>query len=81
MVYMQVGETLFKIHKFFFERDSSHFRGLTNPASPGRTPIGTSDSEAYKLDNVNADEFARFLWIFYNPYVAIVSPSSGLIYT
>ncbi|KII86834.1 hypothetical protein PLICRDRAFT_55732 [Plicaturopsis crispa FD-325 SS-3] len=62
-----VGETLFKIHKFFFERDSSHFRGLTNPASPGRTPIGTSDSEAYKLDNVNADEFARFLWIFYNP--------------
>ena len=58
------------MHKFFFERESNYFVGkLAVPASPGKEASGTSDSTAIILENVSVDDFATFLWVFYNPYV------------
>ena len=60
----------FKVHKYFFERESAYFAPkLTTPASPGTPLQGSGDGIAIVLDDVTADEFARFLWVFYNPYV------------
>lgn len=41
---------------------------LGTPASPGQPRQGTSDSNALVLD-VSAEEFEKFLWVFYNPCV------------
>jgi hypothetical protein len=58
----------FRVHKYFFERESNYFvRKLATPASPGQQPPGTQDSNAIVLDNVTPDQFAKFLWVFYNP--------------
>ena len=58
----------FRVHRFFFERESPYFvRMLAVPASPGKEPQGTSDSNAILLEDVSADHFATFLWVFYNP--------------
>jgi len=56
----------------FFERESTYFvRKLATPASPGKEPQGTSDSTAIMLDDVTAEQFAKFLWVFYNPLYSL----------
>ncbi|KAJ7601929.1 hypothetical protein B0H17DRAFT_128796 [Mycena rosella] len=52
----------------FFERESKFFKTqLAVPATPGRTRIGTADDSAIMLDNVRSADFAKLLWVFYNP--------------
>ena len=46
---------------------------LATPASPGSTKQGTSESTAILLDDVKAENFARFLWVFYNSSVLCLS--------
>lgn len=51
-----------------FQRESPYFHAkLCTPVSPGQNPIGTSDQNAFSLDGVKSTDFARFLWVFYNP--------------
>ncbi|EEB91940.1 hypothetical protein MPER_09624 [Moniliophthora perniciosa FA553] len=58
----------FRVHRYFFERESNYFKAqLATPASPGAPRQGTSESSAIVLDNIKADDFAKFLWVFYNP--------------
>ncbi|KAF9268514.1 hypothetical protein L218DRAFT_852510, partial [Marasmius fiardii PR-910] len=58
----------FRVHRYFFERESNYFKAqLATPASPGAPRQGTSESSAIVLDNVKAADFAKFLWVFYNP--------------
>lgn len=68
-VSVQVEKTvLFRVHRYFFERESPYFvRRLNTPASPGKRPPGTEDSSAIILEDVTADHFEKFLWVFYNP--------------
>ncbi|KAJ7498341.1 hypothetical protein B0H11DRAFT_2276039 [Mycena galericulata] len=40
---------------------------LTIPATPGAPRIGTTDGSAILLDNVRSADFAKLLWMFYNP--------------
>ena len=40
---------------------------IEKPISPGREKEGTSDSNAIRLKNVTPEEFAQFLWVFYDP--------------
>jgi len=67
-----VENVQFRVHRFFFERDSAYFiRKLAAPASPGLQPQGTADSNAILLEDVTADHFAKFLWVFYNPLYSL----------
>lgn len=67
-----VENVQFRVHRFFFERESAYFVGkLAAPASPGQQPQGTSDSNAIILDDVTPEHFARFLWVFYNPLYSL----------
>ncbi|KAH8829562.1 hypothetical protein DL96DRAFT_1462199, partial [Flagelloscypha sp. PMI_526] len=69
-LFLLVGQDLFRIHRYFFERDSDYWAkrfqtGTT--ASPGSEPIGTADNNAIVVQDVQSDELATFLWVFYNP--------------
>ncbi|TFY83635.1 hypothetical protein EWM64_g377 [Hericium alpestre] len=67
-IIFRVEETLFRVHKYFFLRESEEFRkGLPQPPLPGQKVRGASDDNPFPLDDVYSDDFARFLWVFYNP--------------
>ncbi|KAK0486261.1 hypothetical protein IW261DRAFT_1549125 [Armillaria novae-zelandiae] len=67
-VYFLVDECMFRVHRFFFERESSKFRQMFSaPTSPGKEAEGSSPSTAFKLVDITAEDFAQFVWIFYNP--------------
>ncbi|KAH7908944.1 hypothetical protein BJ138DRAFT_1090366 [Hygrophoropsis aurantiaca] len=63
-----VENHLYRVHSYFFERESLFFRQkLTGSANDGDERLGSSDLNAYTLDDVKSEDFARFLWVFYNP--------------
>lgn len=58
------------MHRYFFERESKWFGGrLEAPTSPGAKLVGSDDSTAIILDGLSSEEFAKFLWVFYNKCV------------
>lgn len=63
-----VENHLYRIHSYFFERESLFFRQklLAGPSEDGEDH-GSNDSNHYTLDDVKSEDFARFLWVFYNP--------------
>jgi hypothetical protein len=63
----QVDSTLFKVHRFFLERDSEKFRQVINEPPAGTD--GLTNSTAIPLDGVCKDEFVALLDFFYNGYV------------
>ena len=64
----QVENYLFRVHRYFFERESAYFREkFAVAAPPGQQPRGSSDANAFPLEDVLANDFSRFLWVFYNP--------------
>ena len=66
----QVENYIFRVHRYFFERESAFFREKLNAAPPpGQAPKGSSDGNPFSLDDVREEDFARFLWVFYNPCV------------
>ncbi|KAF9525015.1 hypothetical protein CPB83DRAFT_726888, partial [Crepidotus variabilis] len=65
-LYFLVGTTNFCVHSYFFARDSTQFRNeLSACPSVGELPKGSKDS-AIQLERATADEFASFLWTYYN---------------
>ncbi|KAF9047610.1 hypothetical protein BJ165DRAFT_1113979 [Panaeolus papilionaceus] len=63
-----VEQFIFKIHRYFFERESEYFaRKLAVPTSAGGALPGSADHSAIILDNVTPSQFSNFLWVFYNP--------------
>jgi len=65
---VRVEDTLFRIHRYFFIRDSAYFRSkLPHSPSPGDSTKGSSDSNPWVLDDALKVDFERFLWVFYNP--------------
>lgn len=67
-----VENHLYRIHSYFFERESLFFRQklVAGPADDGEGR-GSNDSDAYTLEDVKSEDFARFLWVFYNPKYSI----------
>lgn len=63
-----VENHLYRIHSYFFERESLFFRQklIAGPSEDGEDR-GSSDSNHYTLDDVKSEDFSRFLWVFYNP--------------
>ncbi|KAA1470439.1 hypothetical protein DENSPDRAFT_699324 [Dentipellis sp. KUC8613] len=67
-VVFRVEDTLFRLHSYFFLRESPWFRQkLPHPGSPGQKVKGCSDDAPFVLDDAFSDDFARFIWVFYNP--------------
>jgi len=60
---------LFRVHSYFFTRESKTFHSKVYPAGPGLTRQGTSDGDPIRLTNVTPEEFETFLFVFYNPSV------------
>ncbi|KAH8103513.1 hypothetical protein BXZ70DRAFT_889047, partial [Cristinia sonorae] len=71
-VHFLVENYLFRVHRYFFERESHYFRErLSLPANPGQQAKGSADNNPFPLDDVQAIDFSRFLWVFYNPKYSI----------
>ena len=63
----QAGDTVYKVHRHFFERESLKFRETLNaPAPPGQSRPGATIGTAIELD-VETEALDKFLWVFYNP--------------
>lgn len=58
-----VGDTLFRVHRHFFEVESQFFVKEFEKAPKE----GTSDSSAFRLEKVTVEDFAKFLWVWYSP--------------
>lgn len=53
----EVPTVLFKVHRYFFEREPSSFREIFSDSDGNIKP--------YKLD-VKLEDLAYFLWVFYD---------------
>jgi hypothetical protein len=72
-----VENYLFRVHRYFFERESPVFRKqLAEAAHAGHPRIGMSDTDPCVLHDVRTDDFSRFLWVFYNPVYSIYEAST-----
>ena len=70
----QVGGILYRVHRYFFCRDSSDFKGCLSrlsvqlEATPDSPPV-------IQLDDVKSVEFDAFLSILYPQYVYLIDLS------
>jgi hypothetical protein len=77
MIYLQVENILFRVHRYFFTRDSAFFRDkLPHPPPPGEFTKGSSDGNPFVLEDTLRIDFERLLWVFYNPFVLHSLPFS-----
>ncbi|KZT03920.1 uncharacterized protein LAESUDRAFT_715849 [Laetiporus sulphureus 93-53] len=71
-VHFLVDNYLFRVHRYFFERESAWFREkLAASSPPGQHVRGSSEAHPFLLEDVAQEDFARFLWVFYNPKYSI----------
>ncbi|KLO15099.1 hypothetical protein SCHPADRAFT_825284 [Schizopora paradoxa] len=62
-----VQNTLFCVHRFFLTRESPVFRDMLSlPVPKGVEVEGSSDKAPIQLQGITSDDFAKFLWTFYN---------------
>ncbi|KAJ7350684.1 hypothetical protein DFH08DRAFT_695847, partial [Mycena albidolilacea] len=67
-LYCIAENKMFRVHRYFFERESKYFKEqLAVPATPGAQRRGAGDDSAIILDHVRSEDFAKLLWVFYNP--------------
>ncbi|KAI4519307.1 hypothetical protein K525DRAFT_172405, partial [Schizophyllum commune Loenen D] len=66
-IIMRAENTLFRIHSFHLQRDTTYFddpiAGLD--ANPGQGYVGSIDANPLPVDDVNAIDFEHLLWFFY----------------
>jgi len=71
-----VEDTLFRIHRYFLRRESTHFRNkIPHPSPPGDSLEGSSDNHPLILEDASKVDFERFLWVFYNPKYSLYDAS------
>ena len=67
--YLKVEKTLFKIHRYFLQRDSPIFQdmfALPPPSDSDGGAEGMSDERPIQLEGTLSLDFERFLTIFYS---------------
>lgn len=58
---------MYRVHRYFFERESPYFHNLLKaPVAPGAPRPGSEESSSIILEDIRSADFARFLWVFYN---------------
>jgi hypothetical protein len=74
--YLLVDNIAFRVHRYFFERESAYFRNQFEEARGSLTyPDGSSFERAYIIDDATPNDLANFLWVFYNPSYSIYTAS------
>ncbi len=64
---LKVENIFFRVHSYFLKRDSAKFREQLDAApEPGKKRKGSEESCAIQISDTTPDEFAKFLWVFYN---------------
>ncbi|KAJ3529791.1 hypothetical protein NMY22_g8851 [Coprinellus aureogranulatus] len=71
-LYFLVDGMMFKVHSYFFKRESKIFLDNTTPPDPStseetKEDEGRSEDRAIRLLDVSVQDFEKFLWVFYNP--------------
>jgi len=61
-----VEKILFRVHRYFFTRESKVFRDMFSMPS-GTIVEGLSDDKPIFLEGVKSVDFQRLLWLFYDP--------------
>ncbi|KAF5355462.1 hypothetical protein D9758_006328 [Tetrapyrgos nigripes] len=75
-LFFLIEQEHFRVHRYFFERESPYFKAqLAVPAAPGAPRQGASITTAIILDDVRSADFAKFLWVFYNPRYSLYDAS------
>ena len=63
---MQVEGSLFKVHRFFFQRDSPVFKSMFSlPVPLNERPEGEVEENPIHLHGIKSIDFERFLSILY----------------
>lgn len=59
---------MFCVHSYFFQRESQRFRDIMASPAPKVQGFrqGETDTSAILLKDVSVEDFAKFLWVFYN---------------
>ncbi|CAA7260421.1 unnamed protein product [Cyclocybe aegerita] len=65
--------TLFRVHGYFFSRESPVFNEKLR--LPGNVLESQTNPRVIMLNDVSPEEFAKFLWVFYNPRYCIYEAS------
>ncbi|TFY56972.1 hypothetical protein EVG20_g8723 [Dentipellis fragilis] len=65
---LRVEDMVFRVHSYFFVRESAWFRDLIARQTP---VVKTCDNAALVIDGVYAVDFVRFIWVFYNPTYSV----------
>ena len=68
-LFIRVHNTLFRVHSYFFVRESEAWRNLIGSTTKGKTandPIVIHD-DICLLPRITPADFANLLWVFYNP--------------
>ncbi|KAL0579625.1 hypothetical protein V5O48_002397 [Marasmius crinis-equi] len=66
-LHLVAGDTLYKVHRYFFERESAKFKEVLGRAAPAGQPKPGSTPGSAILLEVSSEELDKFLWVFYNP--------------
>ena len=72
-LFVQVDSTLFRVHSYFFTRESNLWRNLLGTTARGQTANNPIDlvQQMPSIPTSTAETFANFLWVFYNPQYSI----------
>ncbi|KAF8891866.1 hypothetical protein BD779DRAFT_1513570 [Infundibulicybe gibba] len=75
--YILAGNTHFRVHRYFFERESGHFSRIWKnpPATGAKDCPGSSESNALTFGKTTAEDLSRFLMVFYNETYDIYNAS------
>jgi len=66
-VTFKVENTIFRVHKFFFYRESAYFQHLfRSPSIPCNDPPGSSETNPVVLKDTTSEAFSGLCWVFYN---------------
>ncbi|KAF5355478.1 hypothetical protein D9758_006331 [Tetrapyrgos nigripes] len=75
-LYLQTDDNLFRVHRYFFERESPKFQELLKrPPPPGKKHIGSAPEVPIMLPDISTEELEQFLWVIYNPIYTIYEGS------
>ncbi|KAF5354818.1 hypothetical protein D9756_005637 [Leucocoprinus leucothites] len=77
-LHFQVEQTLFRVHSYFFTRESPQFRERMAGVDCARsnTHDGRSDQTAISVKNTSVEDFSDFLWVFYDPSYMYNAPAT-----
>ncbi|KAK7472385.1 hypothetical protein VKT23_000500 [Stygiomarasmius scandens] len=72
-----VADVRFRVHSYFFDRESSKFRKTLSQSSSSGSVLGSSLSNPLVLHDVTPEQFEEFLWVFYNPSHSVYEAAVG----